>query len=260
MKLMSLCAALIVAAVAFNAPPTTTTRLTPKPATAPVIAVAPFRGAVLFDVTASRNEARIAASLDDFAPIFDRLRMAGGELGFGLIREDSDHPLIRCYIPAPPEPPTPAQPPANGGNLFVNANNRKREDAERKKYETKRRAWEADANARINAFIVAITPLLEVPSDAPATDLTTAVERGDLMLAEPSEFTNATTAIILITDGLHNATAKMTPTMRSNARVAIVNGVGSMGALAKLTPTPLRFESTAAAVRYFAEDGGARVR
>ncbi|HKO57782.1 MAG TPA: hypothetical protein VJ276_18080 [Thermoanaerobaculia bacterium] len=260
MKLMSLGAALIIAAVALNAPPTPTTRPTPKPAAVPVIAVAPFRGAVLFDVTASREEARIAASLDDFAPIFDRLRMSGGEIGFGLIREDSDHPLVRCYIPTPPDAPTPAPRPANGGNLFVNANNRKREDAERKKYEAKRRAWEAEANARINAFIVAITPFLEVPGDAPATDLTAAVERGDLMLAEPSEFTNATTAIILITDGLHNATAKTTPTMRSNARVAIVNGVGLMGALAKLTPTPLRFESTAAAVRYFAEDGGARVR
>jgi hypothetical protein len=32
MKLMSLGAALIVAAVALNAPPTSTTRLTPKPA------------------------------------------------------------------------------------------------------------------------------------------------------------------------------------------------------------------------------------
>src|SRR5205085_2345315 len=124
-------------------------------------------------------------------------------------REDSDHPLIRCYIPAPPEAPTPA-PPANGGNLFVNANNRKREDAERKKYEAKRRKWEAEANARINAFISAIKPFIEADADAPATDLTAAVERGDLMLAEPSEFTNATTAIILITDGLHNATAKTT--------------------------------------------------
>jgi len=255
---MSFGAVLVGLAVALNAP-TTTTRLTPKPAAVPVIAVAPFRGAVLYDVTASRNEARIAASLDDFAPIFDRLRMSGGEVGFGLIREDSNHPLVRCYVPAPPELPTPASSP-NGGNLFVNANNRKREDAERKKYEAKRRAWEADANARIDAFIVAITPLVEAPGDALGTDLTAAVERGDLMLAEPSEFTNATTAIILITDGLHNATAKTTPTMRSTARVAVVNGVGSMGALAKLTPTPLRFESTAAAVRYFAEDGGARVR
>jgi hypothetical protein len=260
MKLMSLGAALIVAAVALNAPPTSTTRLIPKPAVVPVIVVPPFRAAVLYDVTASRNVARIAASIDDFAPIFDRLRMAGGEVGFGLIREDSDRPLIRCYIPDPPEAPTPAPPPTNGGNLFVNANNRKREDAERKKYDAKRRAWEADANARINAFIAAITPLLETPADAQATDLTAAVERGDLMLAEPSEFPNATTAIILITDGLHNATARTTPTMHSSARVAIVNGVGSMGTLAKLTPMPLRFESTAAAVRYFAEDGGAHVR
>jgi hypothetical protein len=259
MKLMSLCAALLVAAVALNAPPTARTRLTTKPTTAPGIAVPPFRAAVLYDVTASRNEARISASIDDFAPIFDRLRMSGGEVGFGLIREDSDHPLIRCYIPAPPEPPPPT-PAVTGGNLFVNANNRKREDIERRKYEAKRRAWDADANARINAFIVAITSFLDAPGDAPATDLTAAVERGDLMLAEPSEFTNAATAIILITDGLHNATSKTTPTMRSTARVAIVNGVGSMGALAKLTPTPLRFESTAAAIRYVAEDGGARVR
>src|ERR1043166_998482 len=256
MKIISLCAALIIAAVALNAPSTSTPRPTPKPATVPVIAVPPFRGAVLYDVTASRNDARIAASLDDFEPIFDRLRRSGGEIGFGLIREDSDHPLIRCYLPAPPEPPPPTSPPANGGNLFVNANNRKREDVERKKYEAKRRAWEGEANARINAFIAAITPILDLPGDAPATDLTAAVERGDLMLAEPSEFASATTAIILITDGLHNATAKTTPTMRSNARVAVVNGVGSMGALVKLTPAPLRFESTAAAVRYFAEDGG----
>ena len=259
MKLMSLGAALIVAAVAFNAPPTAATRQTPKPAIAPVIAVPPFRGAVLYDVSASRDEARIAASLDDFAPIFDRLRVSGGEVGFGLIREDSDHPLLRCYVPTPPEPPTPA-PPANGGNLFVNANARKREEAERKKYEAKRRTWAADTNARINAFITAISRFLDVPPDAPATDLTAAVERGDLMLAEPSEFTDAATAIILITDGLHNATAKATPTMRSHARVAIVNGVGSLGALAKLTPTPLRFESTAAAVRYLADDGGANAR
>jgi hypothetical protein len=89
MKLMSLGAVFLVAAVALNAPQTATTRLIPKPTVVPVIAVPPSRGAVLYDVTASREEARIAASLDDFAPIFDRLRTSGGEIGFGLIREDS---------------------------------------------------------------------------------------------------------------------------------------------------------------------------
>lgn len=258
MKLMSLGAALLVAVLAVNAPPTTGKRPIPP---APVVAVRPpFRGAVLYDITYSRDTARVSASLDDFCPIFDRLRVTGGELGFGSIREDSDRPLIRCYVPAPPEPPPPPPPSAGGGNVFVNTNNLKRYDAERKKYEVKRRAWKADANARINAFVAALTPLLGAPATALSTDLTAAVERGDLMLAEPSAFPHADTAIILITDGIHNATAKETPTIRSNARIAIVNGVGSMGALAKLNPMPLRFESTAAAVRHFAGEGGANVR
>jgi hypothetical protein len=255
---MSLGAALLVTVLAVNAPPMTAKRpISP----APVVAVRPpFRGAVLHDITYSRNSARVSASLDDFTPIFDRLRVTGGELGFGSIREDSDRPLLRCYVPAPPEVPPPPPPATGGGNVFVNTNNLKRYEAERKKYEAKRRAWEADANARINAFVAALTPLLGAPATAPSTDLTAAVERGDLMLAEPSAFPHADTAIILITDGIHNATAKETPTIRSNARVAIVNGVGSMGALTKLNPMPLRFESTAAAIRYFAGEGEASAR
>jgi len=219
----------------------------------------PFRAAVLDDITSSRNEARVSASLDDFTPIFDRLRVSGGEIGFGFIREDSDHPLVRCYVPVPPEPTAlPSSP--SGGNIFINANNHKRYDNEKKKYEAKRRAWVTDANARINAFIALVTPLLATPATAGSTDLTAAVERGDLMLAEPSSFANADTAIILITDGIHNATAKDVPTLRSHAPVAVVNGIGSLGALAKLTPPVLRFESTAAAIRYLAGDGGAHVR
>jgi hypothetical protein len=258
MKLMSLGVVVLVAVLALNAPPTTGKR-PPQPA-AVVMALPAFRGAVLYDITYSRNAARVSASLDDFTPVFDRLRVSGGELGFGSIREDSDRPLIRCYVPAPPEPPPPPPAATGGSNVFVNTNNQKRYEAERKKYEAKRRAWEADANARINAFVADLTPLLAAPASAPATDLTAAVERGDLMLAEPSAFPQADTAIILITDGIHNATAKATPTIRSNARVAIVNGVGSMGALAKLSPMPLRFESTAAAIRYLAGEGGVHGR
>lgn len=259
MKLVSLGAAVLVAVLAFNATPTTGTRPTNKPLAAVVAVQPPFRGAVLHDISYSRDTARVSASLEDFTPVFDRLRVSGGEVGFGFIREDSDHPLIRCYVPAPPEPPA-LPPPTSGGNVFVNATNQKRYDAERKKYDAKRRAWEADANARINSFIALLTPLLAAPATAGSTDLTAAVERGDLMLAEPSSFAHADTAIILITDGIHNATAKEVPTLRSHAPVAIVNGVGSLGALAKLNPPALRFESTAAAIRYLTGDGGANAR
>lgn len=257
MKPVLLGAAVLVAVLAYTASPTTSTR--PAKPSAAATAVPPFRGAVLHDITYSREAARVSASLEDFTPIFDRLRVSGGEVGFGFIREDSDHPLIRCYVPIPPEQP--ALPPStSGGNVFVNATAQKRYDAERKKYEAKRRAWESDANARINAFIALLTPLLAAPATAGSTDLTAAVERGDLMLAEPSSFAHADTAIILITDGIHNATAKEVPTLRSHAPVAVVNGVGSLGALAKLNPPALRFESTAAAIRYLTADGGANVR
>lgn len=257
MKVVSLGAAVLVAVLAYNASPTTGAKPNKPPV---VVAVpSPFLGAVLYDITYSRNAARVSATLEDFTPIFDRLRVSGGEVGFGFIRDDSDHPLIRCYVPVPPEPPAlPA--PASGGNVFVNATNQKCSDAEKKKYEAKRRAWEADANARINAFIALLRPLLAAPATAGSTDLTAAVERGDLMLAEPSSFAHADTAIILITDGIHNARAKDVPTLRSHAPVAIVNGVGSLGALAKLNPPVLRFESTAAAIRYLTGDGGANAR
>lgn len=266
MKLTYLAAAALLAVLGFFATPTSMLHPAPKPAAVcPIVtpaaspAMPPLRAAVLLDVTASRPSARIAVSLEDFAPLFDRLRTSGGEAGVGLIRADSDYPLVRCYIPIPPDAPVFSAPPTSG-NLFVNSNNRKREEAERQQYEAKRRAWQLDANARITSFIAAIKPLLDAPPTAKATDLTAAVERGDLMLAEPSSFVAADTVILLITDGIHNATAKATPTMHSNARVAVVNGVGSLGALAKLNPAPLRFESTPAAIRYLTGPGGAHDR
>jgi hypothetical protein len=258
MKPLPIIIAVAVAALVFIARPPTTLRTTPKPAVTQAPTALPIRDAVFLDLTGSRNEARIEASLDDFAPLFNRLRISGGEVGFGLIREDSNHPLIRCYVPPPPAAP-PAPQPGNAGNIFVNANARKREEIERKKDEANHHAWEADANIRINNFIAAITPLLENPSNARRSDITAAIERGDLMLAEPSTFANADMAIILITDGIHNATAETTPTLHSNARVVVVNGIGSLGELAKLTPAPLQFESTAAAIRYITTEGGAHV-
>src|SRR6185369_8628360 len=51
MKLLAFCAAAVVAGLALTSPPTTPP--TAKPAPAQVIAASPFRGAILYDVTAS---------------------------------------------------------------------------------------------------------------------------------------------------------------------------------------------------------------
>jgi hypothetical protein len=44
-----------------------------------------------------------------FAPVYDRLAISGGELAVGLVRDDSNRPFARLFVPAPPEAP-PARP------------------------------------------------------------------------------------------------------------------------------------------------------
>lgn len=214
---------------------------------------APLKLAVFLDQTRSTEVARIAKpTIADFAPLFDRLRASGGEIGFGLIRDHSNTPLIRLYLPTPPEPPA-SVPPAPG-NIFAAANTKKRDDAERRKYEAARQAWLADATARINAFIAAVTPLLAGPDDAPRTDVRSALVRADLFLAEPSPFPRAPECfVVLISDGLDNVNTEPIPSLKSNARVVIANGIGSLGAVEGLAP--VRFEAVSAAMRYAAEGG-----
>lgn len=260
MKLAGLCTVLVAAVVAFSLASTDAPRSVPPRPTAaqPPAVAAPVRVAVFLDLTASAGTARIAVSLDDLAPLFDRLRSAGGEIGFGLIREDSNRPLIRCLVPPPPAPPAPPQ--RTTGNVFVAVNAQRRDETERSTYEARRRAWDAEANGRIATFSNAVGPFLAAPADAPVTDVTAALARGDLMLAEPTPFASAPPTIVLITDGVHNATPTIMPKLRSTARVVVVNGIGSLGVLDSMTPAPLCFESAAAAVRYIANEGDAHVQ
>lgn len=251
MKSIAVVAAIVIAAITFNSAATA-----PAQPKAPVIqqSVAavqpPFRCAVFIDATLSREHARIEATLDDFRPLFERVRTTGGEIAFGLIREDSNRPLARCYIPEPPEAPAVPQP-ARGGNVFVNTNAKKREDAERKKYDAKVRTWQADADRTVKQCAARILPLIEAPATARATDITSALARADLMLAEPSPFNRpADAVIVLVSDALHNASTAQITSLRSNARVVVVNGIGSLGQLQKLSPAPVPFESTAAAIRH----------
>lgn len=78
MKLVSLAAAVLVAVLAYTASPTTNAR-SQKPSVDAVAVPPPFRSAVLHDITYSRDTARVSASLEDFTPIFDRLRVSGVE-------------------------------------------------------------------------------------------------------------------------------------------------------------------------------------
>lgn len=231
-----------------------------RPASAPVSvqsALPPLRVVVFVDQTISMDGARVAPVVAaQFAPVYERLALSGGELAVGLVRDDSDRPFARLFVPAPPDAP-PARPQPK--NVFEAAAARKREDAERARHEQTRRAWRSDITARQAIFARTVEPILSRPADAPSTDIWSALRRADVFLSEPNAFGRATrNVVILVSDGVETASRAAAPRLSAPAQILLVNGAGEIGKLAPLAP--IRFESLDAALRYAVADGGANVR
>jgi hypothetical protein len=214
---------------------------------------APFRGIAFVDQTASMREARIGRITPaSFAPIYERLMTSGGEFGLGLIRDRSDGPLARLYVPAPPAPPTAST--VRAKNIFDAAALRKREDAAQADYKARLRTWHSEAAARVSVFRSTIGPLLDANADARLTDIRSALLRAEVFLAEPTSFRAAAASVILlVTDGVETVNPSESPHLAVAARVLLVNGTGNLGCLGELHP--IRFEGLDAAVRFAVEEG-----
>jgi hypothetical protein len=213
----------------------------------------PLRVAVFIDQTGSMEQARVPhVTADSVTPLLDRLQVAGGELAVGLIRDRSDAPLSRVFVPVPPA--APVFPPRKAANIFEKAKQQRREDEERARYAARQQAWHADAATRINAFTESIAPLFE-NADAPATDIHAALLRGDVFVSEPNAFGQpVANIVILVTDGVETVDPQTPAQFRAPAELLLVNGTGSEGQLEALHP--IRFEALDAAIRYVLEGGG----
>jgi hypothetical protein len=260
MKFVARCLA-VLAAVVMLAGCAGNARPAPKHAVVTAVsrpAVPPLRAAAFDDQTGSMRDARVGqVSPATFAPLYERLAVSGGELAFGLIRDRSDAPLVRLYVPPPPVAPRFAE--AQSTNVFAAAAVKKREDSERAQYEVRLRAWRAETSARINVFASAIAPLLNQEPNAPRTDIRSALVRADVFLAEPTSFpVPPKNVVILVTDGIDTVNGGDLPHPSAPADILIVNGVGSVGYLAPLHP--VRFESLDAALRFAVREGGSHVR
>lgn len=211
----------------------------------------PLALATMFDQTASANSTRTEQpNLPELMPLIERIKRSGGELAMGLIRDRSNRPLLRLRIEPPPIAPNR---PSNGGNTYEVARRLDQYDADYREFQYKYDIWQQTANERIKVFVEALRALLAQPANARRTDLFNALARADLFLSEASLGFGTTTRplkmILLVSDGKDNVGAKI-PAMRSNARIIVVNGVGSLGSLERLNPPPLQFESFEAAVRF----------
>lgn len=216
-----------------------------------------LRVAVFLDQSQSMTQARVSRiAPESLAPLLDQLRAAGGELAVGLIRDRSDAPLARVFVPAPPAPPV--LPADESANVFEKAQHRRRADAELARYEERHREWQADAAARINAFADAVEPVFSAAADAPATDIHSALLRAEVFASEPNAFAlPVRNVVVLHTDGVETVDAELPPQFGAPAELLVVNGTGTVGHLDVLQP--LRFEALDAAIRYVVS-GGSHVR
>ncbi|MCU1349874.1 MAG: hypothetical protein JWO56_2904, partial [Acidobacteria bacterium] len=202
----------------------------PLPLAGPQLKRAPLRVAVFVDQTLSIGEARIAPLTEaTLQPLLARVQISGGELAIGRIRDRSDAPLARVYIPEPPAMPPAAPAPANT-NIFAKAALKKREAADRARDAVVAEASRKDSEAAIAAFHSDVAPLLAAEDDAPSTDIRSALLRASLFAAEPTQFRGQPRTIaIFLTDGLDTVNRLETPRMAAGTEIILVNGVGSIG-------------------------------
>lgn len=214
----------------------------------------PVRVVVFVDQTCSMRKARSASiSASSLTLLVDRLATSGGEVALGLIRDRSDAPLARLFIPAPPT--LPARPLRAKENIFIAAAAERRSVAERAVQSRAIAGWRADARDRVAVFRADIAPYLERRYDARSTDIHAALLRAEVFAGEPTLFPERPrTVVILVTDGLETVNASCPLRFRASAEILLVNGTGSVGGLAPLHP--VRFESLAAAIRYALREGG----
>ncbi len=204
----------------------------------------PVKIALLQDQTESTSWTRTQQlTIDDVSILIELLGQCGGEIGVGLIRDQSNKSLVRLRIEPPPVPPAEAKRPRNP---FKAAQFDASLKAQNKEYEEALQKWQGEMEPRIEVFQRAVTPLLEKAPDAGQTDIAGAINRADLFLSEDDAIWNGVPSkwAIFSTDGQDNVRAPLLP-LRSNARIVVVNGSASSGLLNQYKPS--LFESPRAA-------------
>lgn len=220
------------------------------------IGPSPVRIAFLQDKTGSTSWTRTPQlTTQQLDLLIAVMRPIGGELGFGLIRNDSNRSLVRLRIETPPGR---VAKPKKTGQLFKDALGMERYRTEQAKFQQELSLWEAETDRRIARFKKDVQPLLDSHADATSTDIWGAVRRADLFLAENDAAWGCSTRrwAVFASDGLHNRHQVKPALLRSGARVLVINSAAEAGSLAALHPDA--FESLEAAFRYISATEGAQ--
>jgi hypothetical protein len=231
---------LVITAILITLAACTSTEQAQPPAEDP--GPAPLRVCLMQDLSGSIVETRTPRITEpDLKALTNLIKDRGGELGFGVIQEQSDRGLARFVVDENPAPP----PPEPHNPLY-----RPRWERELQQAEAERNRWEADMKNREEGFLKEAQARLASPL-ARRTDVCGAIRRCDLMLAEPCP-AGTLRFLVLISDGLHNVRGSDCPeSLAANTRLLLVNGSAVQGIVERYQPT--RFESIEAAIKYIKE-------
>lgn len=224
--------------------------------------IAPVEIGLMIDKTGSTKWTRTQQlEPEDLKPLIDLLRRTGGEIGVGLISDDSNRSLLRLRVEVPPiEPKVDIQDPQVGDLDAYEAaqkqrdNNAKRAELEKNQvsYLDAKTAWEKQTGQDIQQFSLELKKLLSVKPKFGASDVWGGIARCELFLAEDnSVWPQGATPhrfLALVSDGQHNVASNSQVSLNSGARLLLINGSRSVGELGHLNP--LMFESAQAAFLY----------
>jgi hypothetical protein len=208
----------------------------------------PVRIAIMQDKTGSAGRTRTPQlSVSDLTPLMELLQSCGGEIGFGLIRDNNNNSLLRLRTEAPPREPVAA---IWDSNRFRAAQQKVEYSKKEKDYEKQRAAWLKETQCRQRDFNLVLKTLVETRVDAPLTDIWGALRQADVFLAESDASWGMPTSrwVVLVSDGEQTSVVTKPLALQSGAQMAVVNGSGLIGVLARFKP--LAFGSPAAAFRH----------
>src|SRR5437667_3246420 len=128
----------------------------------------PVKVAFLQDKTGSANWTRTPQpTVDELQMLIDLLRQTGGELGVGLIRDQSNRGLLRLRIDPPPRP---VAKPLKTLRPFRDARRMEQYRKDTERYHGNLAGWTAETDRRIARFKTDALVLLDSPANARSTD------------------------------------------------------------------------------------------
>jgi len=212
----------------------------------------PVKVVVIQDRTGSINlTGTPTLKAEDFDSLIDLLLCYGGELGFGLISDNSNRGLVRLTIDYPPAQP---MEPSKEGNPYKVAKKCEEYRCEMEEFNRRLAAWQEASGQRIDRFKAQVTTVLKKEELARRTDVWDSVRRADLFLSEDNSAWGEKLLIyaVLITDGQDNVKKDRVVAMKSGAKLLLVNSFDTTGGLKDLNP--LKFESIESAMRFIIAD------